>query len=85
VWIFHFPLDYNFTHRINHLSFGPRVPGLISALDGDIQVTQNSKLQETQRLNYHRYDKIYVMMYVYIAEAIIFDRPFGKIFSTVKG
>ncbi|XP_046862254.1 endoplasmic reticulum-Golgi intermediate compartment protein 2-like [Xenia sp. Carnegie-2017] len=34
--------EYNFTHRIDHLSFGPRVPGLISALDGDVQVTTNN-------------------------------------------
>lgn len=34
--------EFNFSHRIDHLSFGPRVSGLISALDGDIQVTHNN-------------------------------------------
>ncbi|XP_028411434.1 endoplasmic reticulum-Golgi intermediate compartment protein 2-like isoform X2 [Dendronephthya gigantea] len=44
--------EYNFTHRIDHLSFGPRVPGVISALDGDIQVTHNNLH------TYHYYIKI---------------------------
>lgn len=44
--------SYNFTHRIDQLSFGPRVPGLISALDGDIQVTDKN-LQM-----YHYYIKV---------------------------
>ncbi|CAD5113396.1 DgyrCDS2568 [Dimorphilus gyrociliatus] len=34
--------DYNFSHRIDHFSFGRRTPGLIYALDYDERVTMNN-------------------------------------------
>lgn len=39
-----FPISvYNFSHRIDHLSFGEEVPGIISPLDGTEKITFNSK------------------------------------------
>lgn len=35
--------DYNFTHRINKLSFGDPSPGVIHPLDGDEKISDNSK------------------------------------------
>lgn len=35
--------DYNFTHRINKLSFGDQGPGIIHPLDGDEKIADNSK------------------------------------------
>eukprot|EP00117_Sycon_ciliatum_P024978 scpid63154/ scgid20834/ Endoplasmic reticulum-Golgi intermediate compartment protein 2 len=32
--------DYNFSHRIDKLSFGPEVPGLINPLDAEYQTTE---------------------------------------------
>lgn len=34
---------YNFSHRIDHLSFGEEVPGIISPLDGTEKITFNSE------------------------------------------
>ena len=42
--LFHFFLtEYNFSHRIDHFSFGPKAPGLVSPLDGEMKVTQNGE------------------------------------------
>lgn len=35
-------LDYNFSHRIDLLSFGDSHPGIINPLDGDLMTTENS-------------------------------------------
>lgn len=35
--------DYNFTHRINRLSFGDPSPGLVHPLEGDEYITNNSE------------------------------------------
>lgn len=35
---------YNFSHRIEHLSFGEEIPGIINPLDGTEKITYNSKL-----------------------------------------
>uniref|UniRef100_A0A3P8QJC8 Endoplasmic reticulum-Golgi intermediate compartment protein n=1 Tax=Astatotilapia calliptera TaxID=8154 RepID=A0A3P8QJC8_ASTCA len=34
---------YNFSHRIDHLSFGEELPGVINPLDGTEKITYNSK------------------------------------------
>jgi hypothetical protein len=34
--------DVNYTHRINHLSFGDVVHGVVSPLDGEEKVTTDS-------------------------------------------
>lgn len=34
---------YNFSHRIDHLSFGEEIPGIINPLDGTEKVTDSSK------------------------------------------
>ncbi|MED6243976.1 Endoplasmic reticulum-Golgi intermediate compartment protein 2, partial [Ameca splendens] len=31
--------SYNFSHRIDHLSFGEEIPGLINPLDGTEKIT----------------------------------------------
>lgn len=36
--------DYNFSHRIDHFSFGEPVNGVINPLDGEENVTPDSKL-----------------------------------------
>lgn len=36
------PSDYNFTHRIDHFSFGDVTAGIINPLDGEEQVTQHN-------------------------------------------
>ena len=40
-------LDYNFSHRIDHFSFGDRHSGIVNPLDGEEQITKNSKLKLT--------------------------------------
>lgn len=35
--------DYNFTHRINKLSFGDPAPGIVHPLEGDEEVADKSK------------------------------------------
>ena len=35
---------FNYSHRIDVLSFGPWVPGYVNPLDGDIVTTDKSKL-----------------------------------------
>ncbi|KAI4802944.1 hypothetical protein KUCAC02_006511 [Chaenocephalus aceratus] len=35
---------YNFSHRIDHLSFGEEIPGIINPLDGTEKITYNPKL-----------------------------------------
>ncbi|MPC18344.1 Endoplasmic reticulum-Golgi intermediate compartment protein 2 [Portunus trituberculatus] len=35
--------DYNFTHRINKLSFGDPAPGIVHPLEGDEELTEKSK------------------------------------------
>lgn len=37
------PTAYNFSHRIDHLSFGEEIPGIINPLDGTEKITYNSK------------------------------------------
>lgn len=37
--------DYNFTHRINRLSFGDPSPGIVHPLEGDEYITYNRKLR----------------------------------------
>lgn len=36
---------YNFSHRIDHLSFGEELPGIINPLDGTEKITYSSKSQ----------------------------------------
>ncbi|XP_041472003.1 endoplasmic reticulum-Golgi intermediate compartment protein 2-like [Lytechinus variegatus] len=38
------PSNYNFSHRIDHFSYGTPVPGIVNPLDGDLKVT-NETLQ----------------------------------------
>lgn len=33
---------YNFSHRIDHFSFGTPVPGIVNPLDGDLKITNES-------------------------------------------
>ena len=35
--------DYNFTHRINKMSFGDPAPGIVHPLEGDEEVADKSK------------------------------------------
>ena len=35
--------DYNFTHRINKLSFGDPAPGIVHPLEGDEEVAEKRK------------------------------------------
>lgn len=35
-------LEYNFSHRIDHFSFGESVKGIINPLDGEEQVSSDS-------------------------------------------
>jgi hypothetical protein len=37
-------LALNFSHRIDHLSFGLPTPGLIQPLNGDLKIANSSKL-----------------------------------------
>ncbi|XP_033645795.1 endoplasmic reticulum-Golgi intermediate compartment protein 2-like [Asterias rubens] len=37
------PSQYNFSHRIDHLSFGELAPGIINPLDGDEKVTPDNR------------------------------------------
>lgn len=37
--------DYNFTHRIDKLSFGDASPGVLHPLEGDEQIAEKSKLE----------------------------------------
>lgn len=36
-------LAYNFSHRIDHLSFGELVPGIINPLDGTEKIAEDRK------------------------------------------
>ncbi|XP_011667008.1 endoplasmic reticulum-Golgi intermediate compartment protein 2 [Strongylocentrotus purpuratus] len=36
------PNNYNFSHRIDHFSYGTPVPGIVNPLDGDLKVTNES-------------------------------------------
>ena len=36
-------VDYNFSHRIDHFSFGDNVKGIINPLDGEEQISLDSK------------------------------------------
>ncbi|XP_071479243.1 endoplasmic reticulum-Golgi intermediate compartment protein 2-like [Diadema antillarum] len=36
------PAKYNFSHRINHFSFGTPVKGIVNPLDGDVKITNES-------------------------------------------
>uniref|UniRef100_A0A4W5Q314 Endoplasmic reticulum-Golgi intermediate compartment protein n=1 Tax=Hucho hucho TaxID=62062 RepID=A0A4W5Q314_9TELE len=36
---------YNFSHRIDHLSFGEEIPGIINPLDGTEKITNNEMFQ----------------------------------------
>jgi hypothetical protein len=38
-------LALNFSHRIDHLSFGLPTPGLIQPLNGDLKISNTSKLE----------------------------------------
>lgn len=35
--------DYNFSHRIDHFSFGDPVTGVVYPLDGTLYITDSSK------------------------------------------
>lgn len=37
--------DFNFSHRINHLSFGEITPGVLYPFDGEERIVQDSKLR----------------------------------------
>ncbi|XP_038054169.1 endoplasmic reticulum-Golgi intermediate compartment protein 2-like [Patiria miniata] len=37
------PSQYNFSHRIDHLSFGEPAPGIINQLDGEEKVTKDNR------------------------------------------
>uniref|UniRef100_A0A671PM72 Endoplasmic reticulum-Golgi intermediate compartment protein n=1 Tax=Sinocyclocheilus anshuiensis TaxID=1608454 RepID=A0A671PM72_9TELE len=53
---------YNFSHRIDHLSFGEEIPGILNPLDGTEKVsadrnqiythTHNTKIQEFEMINH---------------------------------
>ena len=43
VSFFFFFADYNFSHRIDHFSFGDPVSGIIYPLDGTLAVTNNGE------------------------------------------
>lgn len=42
VFVHIYASDYNFTHRIDHFSFGDVSGGVINPLDGEEQVTTHS-------------------------------------------
>ena len=73
-----FPSDYNFSHRINHFSFGEPLPGLVSPLDGDERIVHDSKLKFIDKI------EVYVC-FMNVTTLFAYDFDLKCIHEVIKG
>ena len=60
----------NFSHRIDHLSFGLPTPGLIQPLNGDLKIANSSKFLFLIRVNFYLMYFIGSQIFQYFLEVV---------------